>query len=219
VILVTLQATLSPAASTSCAVASIPIADDFGISNPYLVGFPVALYVLGLGLGPVCLAPLSERFGRRPIYIIGFGLFAVLNVCCALAPTFAALIILRLLAGIIGSAAGALGGATIGDMFRQDKRALPQAVFGLGPTGGIILGALLGAFTVARTGGWRWVMWIIAIAAGTVTVLCAVLLRETYRLSVLPITTENQICTNAFRPLYMLVQSPTCAFISFYLAM
>jgi len=45
----------------------------------------LSLFIAGLGLGPMLLAPLSEFYGRRPIYIISLFLFVVLLVPCALA--------------------------------------------------------------------------------------------------------------------------------------
>lgn len=63
---------------------------------------PVALYVLGLGLGPLYLAPLSELYGRRMIYIVFFGIFSIINVGCALVHNAAGLIVLRFVAGLAG---------------------------------------------------------------------------------------------------------------------
>ena len=34
-------------------------------------------YVLGLGLGPMFLSPLSEFYGRRTIYLWAFGMFFI----------------------------------------------------------------------------------------------------------------------------------------------
>ncbi|KAJ6462602.1 major facilitator superfamily domain-containing protein [Mycena sanguinolenta] len=122
VILISVQATLSPVCSTFLAVGAQQVDQDLHVTSLALRGMPVALYVLGLGLGPLFLAPLSEMFGRRVVYIVSFGLFSILNVGCALVKTDSGLIILRLLTGIAGSAGPALGGGSIGDMFTREKR-------------------------------------------------------------------------------------------------
>jgi MFS family permease len=44
----------------------------------------LSLYVLGLAIGPMSLAPLSEYFGRSPIYITSYGIFLLYLVGTAL---------------------------------------------------------------------------------------------------------------------------------------
>lgn len=44
--------------------------------------------------------PLSESYGRKPVLIATFIVFTAFTLGTALAPTFAGLIVMRLLAGI-----------------------------------------------------------------------------------------------------------------------
>ena len=162
------------------AVGSRAVADDFHLTNIYLPTLPVGAYVLGLGLGPLYLAPLSELRGRRIVYLISFTLFTILNVGCALAPDIATLSVLRFLSGACGSAGPTLGGASIGDMFERRERGKVQSIYSLGPTAGPIIGPLIGAFVVNRTHGWRWLMWIMVIASGVTVLFCVAFLKESY---------------------------------------
>lgn len=91
---------LSPIFSTILAVGSQDITQDFGLTSVYTPNLPVGLYVLGLGLGQLSLAPLSELYGRRVVYPGGFSLFAVINVGCTFSPNITALSDLRLLSGL-----------------------------------------------------------------------------------------------------------------------
>lgn len=154
---------LSPVSCTILAVGSENIAQDFGLTSSYTPNLPVGMYVLGLGLGPLCLAPLSELYGRRIVYLCSFTLFTIANVGCALSPGIIALSILRILAGIFGSAGPTLGGASIGDMFHPKDRGRAQALYALGPTFGNVIGPLVGAFIVNGTHDWRWLLWTIVI--------------------------------------------------------
>ena len=180
VLIISLQGTLTPLASTLPAIATQAIAADFETTSSITPVLPIALFVLGLGLGPLYLAPLSELFGRRAVYITSFTIFAILNVGCALAPNLVALAILRLLSGMAGSAGPSLGGASIGDMFPKAERGKAQALYGFGPTGGPVLGGVLGGFILYRTGSWRWLMWIMVIAPAVTSLASVLLLRETY---------------------------------------
>lgn len=63
-----------------------------------------AVFVLGFAAGPLLCAPLSEIYGRLPIYHVCNVLFVCFNIGCALAPSMNALIVFRFFAGVFGSA-------------------------------------------------------------------------------------------------------------------
>jgi MFS family permease len=100
--LIAAQATLSPVCSTLLAAGALQVDEDLHVRSPYVTALPVALFVLGLGLGTLFLAPLSEMYGRRIVYIVSFGVFSILNIGCALVKNEAGLIVLRFLAGLAG---------------------------------------------------------------------------------------------------------------------
>jgi MFS family permease len=41
---------------------------DFGSSSQTMTAFVVSVYVLGFAFGPLVIAPLSEIYGRVPVY-------------------------------------------------------------------------------------------------------------------------------------------------------
>ena len=67
----------------------------------------LSLYVLGLALGPMTLALLSEYFGRSPVYIISYGIFLLCLVGSAFVEDFGGFLVLRILSGMFA-------GVTIG---------------------------------------------------------------------------------------------------------
>lgn len=58
---------------------------EFHVSSPVTI-LGISLYVEGLGIGPLLLGPLSEFFGRNPVYWISYGLFFIFNIPVAVAP-------------------------------------------------------------------------------------------------------------------------------------
>ena len=60
-------------------------------------------FVYILGISPFILAPLSETFGRKSLYLICFTAFTLLQIPTALAKTLPVLIILRTFAGLFSS--------------------------------------------------------------------------------------------------------------------
>lgn len=154
------------------------IAEDLNTSPTAVIATTTGFVVM-LGIGPLILAPLSETFGRRNLYLVCFAIFALLQIPAALAPNIAFLIVIRSVSGFFGSVGIANGGGTISDMFIPTERA---GVFGwylLGPLLGPTLGPLLGGFIVQRL-GWRWIFWVMTIVCSANTMVGYFFLRETY---------------------------------------
>ena len=78
------------------------IAQDLNSSPEQIVGATTG-FVVFLGIGPLILAPLSETFGRRKLYLICFSIFALLQIPTALSPNIGTLIGLRSVSGFFGS--------------------------------------------------------------------------------------------------------------------
>jgi MFS family permease len=78
------------------------IAEDLGTTSETVVGATTS-FVVFLGIGPLILAPLSETFGRRALYLICFSIFALLQIPTALSPNVESLIAVRTISGFFGS--------------------------------------------------------------------------------------------------------------------
>ncbi|KAK7703155.1 hypothetical protein SLS57_011038 [Botryosphaeria dothidea] len=77
--------------------------EEFGVSAEVgTVG--LSMYILGFAVGPLMLAPLSEYFGRNPVYVWSWLLLVIFQIPLALAPNIATVIVCRLLQGFFGSA-------------------------------------------------------------------------------------------------------------------
>lgn len=136
VAIVALMAILSPLASSMFTPGISQIAEDLDTSEQSVIATTTG-FVICLGLGPLILAPLSETFGRRPLYICCFAIFSLLQAASALSPNIAALIALRTIAGLFGSVGIANGGGTINDMYLPSQRAGVYGWYLLGPLLGI----------------------------------------------------------------------------------
>ena len=237
VLLITVHGTLSPIASTVLAAAAPELAHEFRLRDACSPLLPTALYVLGLAAGPMLLAPCSEILGRKPMYLGSAAAFAALNAGCALAPNVWALSALRLAAGAVGAAGTSLGGPSIGDMFSQPERGRAHAIYGLGPTAGPVIGGVVGGF-VAYHQSWRWLMWGLTGAAALAAGASAIFQQETYAAVLLQrhikqlrkeypklvfrpefeIEAREVLGRALSAPFRLLARSPTCFFMSLYLA-
>lgn len=113
---------------------------DFKSDNIYLASFVVSVYLLGYSFGPLLIAPLSEIYGRAPLYTSCNFLFTIFNVACALAPNMAALIVFRLFAGLAGSCPLTIGAGTLADMIPPHRRGAAMSAWALGPLLGPVIG-------------------------------------------------------------------------------
>lgn len=152
---------------------------DFQSTDSTLASFIVSIYILGYAIGPLFIAPMSEIYGRLPVYHICNLLFVVWNLACALAPDLGSLLAFRLLAGIAGSCPITIFAGSVADVFIQEKRGGAMAICALGPLIGPVIGPVAGGF-LAEAAGWRWVYWLITIVSGVTAAFSITFQRETY---------------------------------------
>ncbi|THG98486.1 hypothetical protein EW026_g3708 [Hermanssonia centrifuga] len=152
---------------------------QFGVS-PVAGTLGLTLFVVGYGVGPMFLSPLSEipQLGRTTVYIVSLLIFVVLQVPTALSKNLGALLPLRFLAGFVGSPALATGGASLIDMWAAEDWAIVIGLWSLAAVCGPVLGPLIGGFA-AQAEGWTWTIWILLWLSGAALAFLAFLLPET----------------------------------------
>ncbi|KAL6153945.1 hypothetical protein ACJBU6_07239 [Exserohilum turcicum] len=139
----------------------------------------LSMFVAGLGTGPMVLSPLSEFFGRRPIYIGSFTFFLIWTIPCAVAKNIQTMLIARFLDGLAGSAFLSVAGGTVGDMFAKHELSAPMMVYTASPFVGPEVGPLIGGFIMEHT-TWRWCFYLLIIWSGVQLALIVFFVPETY---------------------------------------
>ncbi|KAH8425142.1 MFS transporter [Aspergillus melleus] len=170
---------ITPLASSMFAPGVADVMREFKSTDTMLASFVVSIYILGYMVGPFLIAPLSELYGRVPLYHACNVLFLIFTIACAVAQSLPQLMVFRLLAGIAGVCPLTIGSGTVADMVPKEKRAGIMAIWALGPIMGPVIGPVAGGF-LAEAEGWRWVFWVIAIATGVMTIACMICYRESY---------------------------------------
>jgi len=157
---------------------SLPgIESEFDISN--MVGLlGLTTYQLGLAVGSLVVAPLSEIYGRRPVYIVTMGLFTLLVIPCGLAKNIETILISRFFGAFFGAAMITNAAGTVSDMISPQHIALAYSFWGIGPINGPVIGPIIGGF-VFQYLGWRWNDWLVLIM-GFCAFVALVFAKETY---------------------------------------
>jgi DHA1 family bicyclomycin/chloramphenicol resistance-like MFS transporter len=70
------------------------------VGNPNHAQWVVTAYVVGMAVGQLFWGMMSDRFGRRPILLVGLGLYALAAISCGLSQSFTALLAWRLVHGL-----------------------------------------------------------------------------------------------------------------------
>lgn len=116
------------------------------------------IYVLFQLIGTPMMAKLSDRFGRRAIYVVNLALFGAGSVMLVVAPSFELLLVGRAIQGLGAGGIFPVASAVIGDTFPQEKRGptlgLLGAVFGIA----FLVGPILGGIFLRWS--WHWLFLI-----------------------------------------------------------
>lgn len=139
--------------------------ETFGVRSKTLVILGITTYLCGLALGSLLLAPLSEMYGRRPVYLIAVAMFTILIIPCALSNNLPQILVMRFFGAIAGAAMISNAPGTVSDIVSDDYRALAFSIWSLGPMNGPVVGPLVGGF-VFQALGWRWTNWVVMIGSG-----------------------------------------------------
>ena len=155
-----------------------------GVNNTFTVSEEVSLltitvFVTGFGVGPLIFAPLSEMYGRKPVYVITLGLAVIFVIPCAVAQNIGTLLVCRFIDGIAFSAPMTLVGGTLADLWHPEERGVPMAAFSAAPFLGPAIGPLAGGFLFGAL-GWRWLYWIQLILSGVAWLLITFTVPETF---------------------------------------
>ncbi|KAI7248926.1 hypothetical protein KC332_g18643, partial [Hortaea werneckii] len=139
----------------------------------------VTIWELGEAAGPLFIAPLSEVYGRYPVFNAANTLFILGVLLATLSQTPGMLVCARFLTGC-AVASNVLNPSVIGDIFPPESRGSAVSLVMLAPLiGGAVGPAIAGA--IAQSSGWRQVMCMSLALAISCEVLFLICFRETYK--------------------------------------
>lgn len=152
---------------------------QFGITEQVaLLG--QSLFVVGLAIAPLVLAPLSEYYGRNPVYAVSIFVTAIFQIPAAYQTNIQTLLIARFIAGCAASVPLTNTGGTVADMFERDYAGRAVALFAFAGAAGPSFGPAMAGYIAFRP-GWRWIFWVQLIIFGVLFLIQIAFLPETKR--------------------------------------
>src|SRR6266581_4774192 len=137
------------------------IGRDFDVA-PLAVQQTLSSYLFAYAFMMLWHGALSDALGRRPVVMVGLGVYALATLGCAIAGNIETLWLFRALQGVCAGTGLVVGRAIIRDRFHgaEAQRLMSQItlVFGIAPAvapvvGGILLNSL----------GWRSIFWVLFV--------------------------------------------------------
>jgi EmrB/QacA subfamily drug resistance transporter len=140
--------------STIIATAVPSIVDDLGGLSQFPWLFSV--YLLAQAVSVPVYAKLADTLGRKPVILVGIGLFLLGSVMCGLAWDMGSLIVMRAVQGLGAGAVLPLTITIAGDIYTVAERAKVQGYIASVWAMSSVVGPTLGG-VFAQFASWRWI--------------------------------------------------------------
>lgn len=159
-ILLTTLVALGPL-STDLYLPALPGLTQVFATDVARVQLTLSVFLAGFAVAQLFYGPLSDRYGRRPVMLVGLGVYLLSSVACMLAPSIDTLIAARFFQALGACAGPVLGRAIVRDVYGPLQAARVLAYI----SGAMAIAPMIGPFI----GGWLtvWFGWRANFAALT----------------------------------------------------
>ena len=150
-------------------------ASDYESATPFLIGMAIGIYGLTQALFQIPFGYLSDRFGRKPILIVGLIIFLLGSIMAANTSNIIIVVIGRAFQG--GGAISAVLMAFLADSISEENRAKANAFVGFQIGVAFMLSLLIGPIISSRV-GLSGLFWVIALLS-FIAILIVLSLKQT----------------------------------------
>ncbi|HTV67769.1 MAG TPA: DHA2 family efflux MFS transporter permease subunit [Rhizobiaceae bacterium] len=152
-------ATIMQVLDTTIANVALPsMTGDLGASQDTIT-WVLTSYIVAAAIMTPLTGWLSDRIGRRELFLISVVGFTVTSMMCGLAWSLESMVFFRVMQGVFGAAIAPLSQTFLIDITPLEGRGSAMALWGAGIMVGPIIGPTLGGW-LTETLNWRWVFFI-----------------------------------------------------------
>ena len=124
-----------------------------------LLAWVISGYMVAMTVAVPIYGKLGDLYGRRPMMLIGMGVFTLASLFCGLAQSMEQLVLARVLQGIGAGGMVSVSQAIIGDIIPPRERGRYQGYFSSMYAVASVAGPVLGGYMTEYL-SWRWVFLI-----------------------------------------------------------
>ncbi len=151
--------TIMQVLDTTIANVALPsMTGDLGASQD-TINWVLTSYIVAAAIMTPVTGWLSDRFGRKELFLISIVGFVIFSMACGLAGSLTSMVAFRLLQGVFGAAIVPLSQTFLLDINPRERHGQAMAIWGAGIMVGPIIGPTLGGW-LTETFNWRWVFFI-----------------------------------------------------------
>jgi DHA1 family bicyclomycin/chloramphenicol resistance-like MFS transporter len=140
---------------------SLPAMTEHFATDYRVMQLSVALYLAVNAMLQIVIGPISDRYGRRPVLLVGIVMFLLATLGCLVAPTIEVFLAFRMLQAVVVVGL-VLGRAVVRDMYPQDQAASQIGYVTMGMAVVPMIGPAIGG-VLDETLGWQANFWMLAI--------------------------------------------------------
>ena len=140
------------------------------------IGLLTSIYPLFQLIFVVVWGKLSDRYGRKPIILVGLIGFVIMQLLTGLATSLTMLYIARIFGGIFTSSVIPVSNAYLSDITSEKRRTKIMAWSGVAISSGVIFGPVLGSFLSQTNLHFKYSFWILHLDRFSVPFILVALL-------------------------------------------
>lgn len=144
----------------------------------------VTIYTLGLAISIPIVGKISDRYGRKKLFIVEVALFGLGSLLVALSPNFGFYLAARFIQAMGGGGIFIIGSSHVLSTFPSEKQGKALGILGAMNGVGAILGPNLGSIILDLTGNWHYLFLINVPIAVVLIILGYLKIEETKEPSV-----------------------------------
>lgn len=138
------------------------IGDALNVASDNERQWILTAYLLGFGVAQIVYGPLADRFGRKPVLLVGLSLYVVFAALCAFATSFEMLLIARALCGVGAAATRVLSVSIVRDCYSGRQMARVMSLSFIVFLGVPIIAPSVGQ-AILLVAPWPWVFGVLSI--------------------------------------------------------
>ncbi len=180
VCMIALMMALNALAIDSMLPALPAIGEALGVAEANSRQWVITAYLLGFGAMQIVYGPLADRYGRKPILMLGVGLYVLFTLVAMLAPTFETLIVARIGQGLGSAATRVLAVSIVRDRYSGRTMARVMSLSFLVFLGVPVIAPSLGQ-AILLVAPWEGIFGVLAFAGIALMIWAGLRLPETLK--------------------------------------